>query len=167
MKINCGNFKPLEQFTNIDAEKFCSLVEKIAQSKVDELTIIPKDTAETSFALTFLTAAEMQKINMQYRQVDAATDVLSFPIWENENGLFTPPSDWQELPLGDILVCPEFVNKNAKDNGKCFEQELALVIFHGLLHLCGYDHDTEERRIEMWKQQDEMVFKFMEILNND
>lgn len=159
MKINCRNLELLNSFTDISVEKFCISVAAVGQSKLDELSLIPAKVLKVDIALTFLAPDKIQKINMQYRQVDAPTDVLSFPIWEDKNGKFMPPQDWEELPLGDLLVCPECVAKNANDNGKRFDQELALVLFHGMLHLCGYDHDTKERQAEMWQLQDEMVGK--------
>jgi len=161
MKINASSSELLRDFTQLSFDKFCSGTEAIGQSKLDELELLPHVVVEASLALSFFSPTEMQKINKQYREVDAATDVLSFPMWEDETGHFTPPADWEELPLGDLIICPEIVAKNAIEHGKSFEQELALVLFHGLLHLCGYDHDTEERRAEMWKLQEEMVSRLI------
>lgn len=159
MKINAVGSGLLKDFTQLDFDIFCKDAETVGQSKLDELALLPDAVAEASFALSFFSPEEMQKINKQYREVDAATDVLSFPMWEDETGHFVPPVDWKDLPLGDLIICPEIVAKNAKENGKSFEQELALVLFHGLLHLCGYDHDTEDRQAEMWQLQEEMVVK--------
>lgn len=160
MKINCENFEPLAEYSDI-LPKAISLFETTGQTRLDELGILPQTVQESAFSLSFFDKKGMQSINAKYREIDAPTDVLSFPMWENEEGLFTPPEDWDELPLGDIVVCPEIVAQNAKENGKSFNEELALVIFHGLLHLCGYDHDTDERKAEMWKEQDALVAKFM------
>jgi len=162
MKIDAVGSELLKDFTQLDFDIFCKDAEAVGQSKLEELALLPDAVEETSLALSFFSPEEMRKINKQYREVDAPTDVLSFPMWEDETGHFAPPADWKELPLGDLIICPEVVVKNAKENGKSFEQELALVLFHGLLHLCGYDHDTEERQAEMWKLQEEMVEKIAE-----
>ena len=66
---------------------------------------------------------EIAKINKDYRDVPSSTDVLSFPMWESENGCFTPPDDWEVLPLGDIMVCLDFVSRNADENKKTLEEE--------------------------------------------
>jgi len=58
------------------------------------------------------------------------------------------------LLLGDIVVCPPVVGINAETSGHSFERELSLVILHGLLHLFGMDHDTEERKNHMWLLQE-------------
>ena len=75
----------------------------------------------------------MAEINKEYRETEGPTDVLSFAMWENEEGAFEPPADWESLPLGDIVVCPEAVAKNAAENGKSVESETVLVICHGFL----------------------------------
>ncbi|MEG1799913.1 MAG: rRNA maturation RNase YbeY, partial [Synergistaceae bacterium] len=71
-----------------------------------------------------------------------------------------PPSDWETLPLGDIMVCPDVVAKNASENNRTEEEETVLVISHGLLHLIGRDHDTEEREATMWREQDALVEEY-------
>ena len=160
MKINCENFEPLSAYTDI-LPNALSLFETIAQTRLDELALLPQAVSECSFSLSFFDKSNIQQLNAKYREIDAPTDVLSFAMWENEAGLFAPAEDWEELPLGDIVICPEIVAQNALENGKSFNEEIALVVFHGLLHLCGYDHDTEDRKAKMWQEQDKLVAKFM------
>lgn len=107
---------------------------------------------QIAISLVFLTAEEIEDLNAQYRGLPEPTDVLSFPLWEEE-GNFSPSSNWQMLELGDIVVCPSVVSSNAAEKGIPFEEELALVIIHGLLHLVGYDHDTPEKEKHMWDLQ--------------
>ncbi|MDO4952421.1 MAG: rRNA maturation RNase YbeY [Synergistaceae bacterium] len=157
MKINIQENSFPEVFGIKNTHEFISAAEKLGQAKLEDLKLVPEQTSEISFALTFADKEEMRTVNLRYREVNAPTDVLSFPLWENEEGLFMPPEDWQELPLGDVLICPDVIISNAAENGKQPEEELALVIFHALLHLTGYDHDTEDRRKVMWEIQDELV----------
>ena len=164
MKINVQKNSFPENFGIKDTHGFISATEKLGQSKLEELKLVPEQTSEISFALTFADKEEMRAVNFRYREVDAPTDVLSFPLWENEEGLYIPPEDWQELPLGDVLVCSEVVISNAVENSKQPDEELALVIFHAMLHLTGFDHDTEERRKEMWALQDGLVEQLMKEL---
>ncbi len=74
-------------------------------------------------------------------------------MWEDQNGVFLPPSDWDVLPLGDILICEDVVRENAHQNGTSYVEELYLMVAHGFLHLLGMDHDTEERQQKMWLLQ--------------
>ena len=121
---------------------------------------IPNSTDDVEISLVFVTPGEIAEVNEKHRDTEGATDVLSFPMWEDENGNFVPQDDWPVLPLGDIIVCPAEVDKNARDNEKTFEEELVLVIFHGFLHLIGRDHDTEEREKSMWQEQDRLTAQF-------
>lgn len=166
MKINCNSFDLLSEYTQMESDTFLNSTEHIIQEKIKELNL-PINSDACEFTLTFFTPSAMSEINSRYRDIATATDVLSFPMWEEQDGTFSPPDDWESLPLGDIVVCPETVEKNAKENAKTFDQELALVVFHGFLHLCGYDHDTEERKSVMWLEQDDMLTSFMETVGYD
>ena len=146
-----------EEQNTAGGENFIRGVEEIFSEFVRQKGSIPAVTEDVEISLTFVPKDAMADLNKKYREVEGPTDVLSFPMWEDENGSFTPPDDWETLQLGDIVVCPEVVEKNAADNCKCFAEETALVTFHGCLHLIGYDHDTDERRDEMWREQDAMV----------
>ncbi len=94
----------------------------------------------SSVTIAFVSDKNIQKLNQQFRNVDKATDVLSFPAGdENTN-------------LGDIAISVETAAKQAKENGLTFEDEIAQLILHGLLHLSGYDHETdngEMNRLEL------------------
>jgi probable rRNA maturation factor len=97
----------------------------------------------------------MLELNEQYRGIDEPTDVLSFPLWEEEDGSFLLPSkDWDEVALGDIVICPRVVIDFARASEKELEEEIVLIYIHGLLHLLGYDHTTEEQEAIMWKKQE-------------
>ena len=91
------------------------------------LNAIGKDKSAT---IAFVSDNKIRTLNRQFRGVDKATDVLSFPADE-------------KLNLGDIAVSVDTAAVQAKDNGLSFENEIAQLILHGLLHLCGYDHETD------------------------
>jgi len=93
----------------------------------------------SSATIAFVSDKNIRKLNHQFRQIDKATDVLSFPADEETN-------------LGDIAISVETAAAQAKDNGLTFENEIAQLILHGLLHLTGYDHETdngEMNRLEL------------------
>jgi probable rRNA maturation factor len=85
---------------------------------------------DSSATVAFVSDRSIRKLNRQFRGVDKATDVLSFPADEPDN-------------LGDVAVSLETAARQAKENGLSFENEIAQLILHGLLHLSGYDHETD------------------------
>ena len=96
---------------------------------------------ESSATIAFVSDKKIRELNRQFRGVDKATDVLSFPSDE--------PDDAE---LGDIAISVETAAVQAKENGLKLEGEIAQLILHGLLHLCGYDHETdngEMNRLEL------------------
>jgi probable rRNA maturation factor len=96
---------------------------------------------ESSATIAFVSDKAIRQLNRQFRGVDKATDVLSFPS-EDEDG----------SNLGDIAISVDTAAAQAKENGLTFEGEVAQLILHGLLHLSGYDHDTdngEMNRLEL------------------
>ena len=84
----------------------------------------------SSATVAFVSDKTIRKLNQQFRGVDKATDVLSFPADEPDN-------------LGDIAISVESAARQAKENGLTFDEEIAQLILHGLLHLSGYDHETD------------------------
>jgi len=92
----------------------------------------------------------IQSLNNKYRGMDEPTDVLSFPYSGKD-----PDSD-QEI-LGDILIAFPRASKQAKEGGHSVMDELILLVVHAALHLCGFDHESEEEKEEMWSVQDDIL----------
>jgi probable rRNA maturation factor len=93
--------------------------------------------------------AGIRELNAAHRDVDAPTDVLSFPLLEFEDGLFEPADydfnpDTGNVELGDIVISVEKAEAQAKEYGHTIEREMAFLASHGALHLFGYDHDEPE-----------------------
>ena len=105
-------------------------------------------------AIRLTTDAEMARLNIQYRNKRGTTDVLSFPAEERRRAL---PSGRRAKKrkgsfLGDIAISPAVARRNARFFGRGFQEELRILMLHGVLHLLGYDHETdhgEMNRIEM------------------
>lgn len=108
--------------------------------------------AKVEISLSFLSLGEMKEQNRKYRGLDEPTDVLSFPLWEEE-GAFRPERFLPTLPLGDILICPEYVRVSVSSEEE-FQREMALMLAHGFLHLLAWDHDTDERTRVMEARQE-------------
>ena len=120
--------------------------------------------AEVNLLLT--TNDDIQEMNREFRQIDCATDVLSFPMVDYETAgdfefletsdeYFHPESG--ELMLGDIVISKEKVISQAEDYGHSLEREYAFLIAHSMLHLFGYDHMEEEERVVMEHKQEEIL----------
>lgn len=82
--------------------------------------------------IAFVSDKTIRELNRQFRGIDKATDVLSFPA-----------GDTDETNLGDIAISVDTAAAQATENGLKFDEEVAQLILHGLLHLCGYDHETD------------------------
>lgn len=112
-------------------------------------------------SLQFLDEGEMATVNGEYRQVEGPTDVLTFPLFERD-GNFLPEPFFGPLALGDILLCAPVIGRNAEEHGVSPTSELALVIFHGMLHLLAWDHDTPEKEAKMWTVQERFRDLFLQ-----
>lgn len=111
----------------------------------------------------------IQGFNQEYRQIDAPTDVLSFPmvsfvkegdfsvVEEQEADYFDPESG--ELMLGDIIISAPRVIWQAEKYGHSEKREFAFLVAHSMLHLCGYDHMEEEAAKEMEEKQEQVLCK--------
>jgi metalloprotein, YbeY family len=121
-------------------------------------------------SVVFCSNAFIQKLNKEYRGLDEPTDVLSFSQAESENGeplkpAFTEHSeldfiDWDDFPLftaGDIVISFEALHKNAQDFSVPDEQELKRLLVHGVLHLAGYDHQTNDPAEPMLVLQEKIL----------
>jgi probable rRNA maturation factor len=108
------------------------------------------DTAEVSVTLT--NNDHIREINLNYRNKDAATDVISFALNEGEEPEII---DGPEINmLGDIIISIERAMEQAEEYGHSLERELAFLTVHGMMHLLGYDHIEEEDRLEMRKEEE-------------
>ena len=109
--------------------------------------------------VTFTNPENIQKINKQYRNIDKATDVLSFPMFEKkelENKIQEKNFIHEDI-LGDIVISIEKVKEHAKEYGHSFERELSYMLVHGFYHLMGYDHIEEEDKKQMRKKEEKVL----------
>ncbi len=107
-------------------------------------------------SITFTDNDGIQRLNCDFRGIDAPTDVLSFPLTDYEETAL--PIDDPELCLGDIVISLERAEAQAKEFGHSFEREVAFLCVHSMLHLLGYDHETsEEDDADMRRRQSEIL----------
>ena len=148
-------FKDIEE--NQEYEK---IVEKVLSQCYKEEKM---EESKLSVTVTLTTPNYIHEINNQYRNVDKATDVLSFPMFEKEElELKIKNKDFEhEDILGDIIISIEKVEEQAKEYGHSFERELSYMLVHGFYHLMGYDHIKEEDKKVMRPKEE----KVLELLN--
>ena len=109
---------------------------------------------DVEVSVTLTDDAGIHELNARFRDVDAPTDVLSFPLFDYENGCEEPPIDEMENMLGDIVLNLQRAEQQAGEFGHSFEREAAFLTVHSMLHLLGYDHETgEEDEAEMRARQ--------------
>lgn len=132
---------------SILTEDYQLFFEKAIQKTLDQLEI---DSA-VEVSLLLVDNQEIQQLNMEYREKDKATDVLSFPMLELDPfdraafiDILNENLDHGEVLLGDIVISVEKAIEQAKDYGHGVKRELGFLLVHGMLHLLGYDHEVDE-----------------------
>ena len=113
----------------LDREIFREFAEK-AVGNIDE-------AENKSVTIAFVSDRKMRELNKEFRAKDRTTDVLSFPFEADE---FDIEKDF----LGDIVISLEQAQRQAAENSLTLEAEIKQLILHGVLHLCGYDHETDD-----------------------
>lgn len=107
--------------------------------------------------------AGIQTINRESRNIDAPTDVLSFPMFQLEAG--NPPQDWTEyqdpatglVPLGDMCISLERAQAQAQEFGHSVRREVGYLTIHSMLHLLGYDHLDEGEQKRQMRRREEAI----------
>lgn len=106
---------------------------------------------------------EIHQLNREARQVDRATDVLSFPAFDLKPGELPGPEDADPgtglVPLGDMMISMEHVAAQAKEYGHSNRRELAYLVVHSVLHLLGYDHLDEGPEKARMREREEAIMK--------
>ena len=118
----------LQRKVKLDAKSFRPFVEQLAAAT--------QEASSKTFSIAFISDDRMKQLNEMFRGKDATTDVLSFPHEPDE---FDPDKD----NLGDIVISTQQAQKQASENGLSLDAEIKQLILHGVLHLCGYDHETD------------------------
>ena len=100
------------------------------------LLVMPVDAAGVT--IVFVSDRVMRELNRRWRQTDETTDVLSFPAEQDQF------EKLEGLSLGDVVISVEQAARRAAEHDLQFDEEVSQLILHGLLHLCGYDHETDK-----------------------
>jgi len=108
-----------------------------------------RDASEDwELSVILVSREEIRKVNREYRNIDRATDVISFAFSDGEGAEYAP------YLLGDLIISPEIVKNHSEKYGVSIEHELSFMIVHGVLHLLGFDHiDKKERELMREKEK--------------
>lgn len=125
--------------------------QKIVKVIAKMINKIEKIRGYHSLSIIIVNEDRIWEINKNYRQIDAPTDVISFAEIDSEEKRILPKE------MGDIFICQERVYSQAKEYGHSFLREFAFLVTHGIYHLLGYDHQTEEEEKIMFDKQENIL----------
>ena len=154
-------------FENESSQSFPFDLKEQAENVISFVCDHEKCPYEVEVSVTMVEKETIRQMNATHREVDRVTDVLSFPMMEYdapgrfegqafENSITISPES-EELVLGDIVLCSEVIQEQAKEFGHSQLREFSFLIVHSMLHLFGYDHMEEEEREQMETLQREIM----------
>ena len=148
---------------------------RLAQLVLDEERVIERLGTDIEMSLLFVDTTTIAELNERFLGSSGPTDVLAFPIDDElppsaasptraAAGPGTPsePSDPPTL-LGDVVVCPAVASRQAAERGVTADDELALLVVHGVLHLLDYDHAEPSEAVAMRRREQELLARFREL----
>ncbi len=128
---------------------------KLIENVISEALRYEGVNDNTEVSVTIVDNEEIRKINNKFRNIDRATDVLSFPLIDFDNESL--PEDGSKIYLGDIIISIERAKEQAKEYGHSLDREIGFLTAHSMLHLLGYDHMVPEEEKEMFAKQEEIL----------
>lgn len=135
----------VENFENNYEQDFTAIIEQALK------TLGSEDDVEVSCVL--VDDERIHEINREYRHIDRSTDVISFAMEDNDQFYV----EGMPRTLGDIFISVDHAKKQAEEYGHSLRREMCFLFTHGILHLLGYDHMTDEQEKEMFGLQDEIL----------
>lgn len=118
-------------------------------------------TEDAEIDVSFVDNTEIQKINKQYRNLDAPTDVLSFPL--GQDGKYDKNEETGALLLGDIVISMQKAVEQAEIYGHSLQREVGFLTVHSMLHLLGYDHEGGGLPAVQMREKEEKVLAMLGI----
>ncbi len=135
----------------VNRQRLCP-IERDRISRIAQATLDQTGHAGASLAIAFVRDRVIRDLNQTYRGKDYATDVLSFPADGEQTDRATGVFDEAAGFIGDVVISTDAALRQAGDANHSFEREVSELVLHGTLHLCGYDHETdngEMNRLEL------------------
>ena len=135
----------VENFENNYEQDFTAIIEQALK------TLGIEDDVEVSCVL--VDDERIHEINREYRHIDRSTDVISYAMEDNDQFYV----EGMPRTLGDIFISVDHAKKQAEEYGHSLRREMCFLFTHGILHLLGYDHMTDEQEKEMFGLQDQIL----------
>lgn len=109
--------------------------------------------ASSELSVELIGDGRMRRLNREYRKKDRTTDVLAFAMRESAcpNGAL----------LGDVVISVPTARRQAKENGRALDEELAWLLVHGVLHLCGYDHERSDQEARRMRRREQQILRVL------
>lgn len=127
-------------------------IKKLIRSAIRNTLKYENFTRSCEVSVTIVDNEEIHRINSEQRGIDRATDVLSFPMFDDDF------DDGEYCILGDIVISAERADEQAEEYQHSFEREIAFLTVHSVLHLLGYDHETSpEDEADMFGRQEKIL----------
>lgn len=141
---------------HVVSEELLDKMTEAAKYAVESEELLNLDEDRCEISVSFVGLDEIHELNREYRAVDRPTDVLSFPQFED---LEEEIPEVGEICLGDVVICRDKAEEQAKEFGHSFERELVYLFTHSILHLLGYDHMEEDEKKLMRAREEEIMEK--------
>jgi probable rRNA maturation factor len=131
--------------------------------------------SDTEVSLLFVDEATIASLNERFLEGEGPTDVLAFPIEDEADRGGRSPDEGGTGPgsmeaetgrlflLGDVVICPSVAARNAVDHGATFDDEIALLVVHGILHLLGMDHQVDEEAERMEQREQQLLARYYRV----
>lgn len=126
-------------------------VRPVAFRRLAERVLAAVGEGRSELSLDLVGDGRMRRLNRQYRRKDRTTDVLAFAMRESASPV--------SALLGDVVISVPTAQRQAKEGGRSLSEELAWLLVHGVLHLCGYDHERSETEARRMKRREQAILR--------
>lgn len=126
-------------------------VREAALRRLAERVLVTVGEKQSELSLDLVGDGRMRRLNCQYRKKDRTTDVLAFAMRESSSPM--------SALLGDVVISVPTAQRQAKEGGRSLSEELAWLLVHGVLHLCGYDHERSDAEARRMKRREQAVLR--------
>ena len=153
-------------FTNTQSKKIIGMrLTKLIEEAIRRTLRHERFRKNAELSVSFVDNEAIHELNLRFRGKDRATDVLSFPLWDTDEGFQEDPAIGA-VALGDIVISAERAREQAEEYGHSFAREVCFLAVHSTLHLIGYDHELGEEDEKYMNETQEEILSGMGLHRN-